>query len=173
MSLQSVGTWAKGPNNPAFGKDALNATIPQVREPLYVVRDPHSGTVGAATGGQLVGGSPDGHNTFPLLAILPAIYPEWLGDRSFAEAHGTRFPYVAGAMANGITTTEIVIAMAKAGMMGFFGAAGLPPQRVEAALDELQRELGDRLPWGSNLIHSPNEPHLEESIADLYIRRGV
>ncbi len=29
------------------------------------------------------------------------------------------------------------------------------------------------LPWGANLIHSPNEPALEEAVADLYLRRGV
>jgi len=173
MSLQPVGTWAQGSLPPAFSANNLLDVVPRIREPLFILRDPASGVVGAATGGQLIGGAPDGRSSFPVLAVLPALYPEWLGDRSFGEVHGTRFPYVAGAMANGITTTRIVIAMAKAGMMGFFGAAGLPPQRVDAALEELQRELGDRLPWGSNLIHSPNEPELEERIADLYIRRGV
>ena len=29
------------------------------------------------------------------------------------------------------------------------------------------------LAWGANLIHSPNEPAIEERVADLYIRRGV
>jgi NAD(P)H-dependent flavin oxidoreductase YrpB (nitropropane dioxygenase family) len=104
---------------------------------------------------------------------LAPIYPEWLGDPSFNAAHGTRFAYVTGAMANGIATTQIVIEMSRAGMLGFFGAAGLSRPRVEAAIDELQRELGDGTPWGSNLIHSPHEPKLEEAVSDLYIERGV
>jgi PfaD family protein len=29
------------------------------------------------------------------------------------------------------------------------------------------------MPWGANLIHSPNEPELEAAVADLYVRRGV
>ena len=33
---------------------------------------------------------------------LPPVYPEWLGDRTFQESHGVRFPYVMGSMANGI-----------------------------------------------------------------------
>src|SRR6202012_407319 len=41
------------------------------------------------------------------------------------------------------------------------------------AIDELSAALGDELPWGVNLIHSPNEPALEERVADLLIRRGV
>jgi NAD(P)H-dependent flavin oxidoreductase YrpB (nitropropane dioxygenase family) len=69
------------------------------------------------------------------MATLPALYPEWLGDRSFLEVHNLRFPYIAGAMANGIATTDIVIAMAKAGMLGFFGSAGLTLDKVIAALD--------------------------------------
>ncbi|MFT5443724.1 MAG: trans-AT polyketide synthase/acyltransferase/oxidoreductase domain-containing protein, partial [Myxococcota bacterium] len=82
-----------------------------------------------------------------------------------------------GAMANGIASTRLVIAMARAGFLGFFGAAGLGPATVEEALDELERELGTAdnggLPWGANLIHSPNEPAIEERVADLYIRKGV
>ena len=114
-----------------------------------------------------------GSSSFPLVGQLPALYPEWLGSRAFQEVHWTRFAYIAGAMANGIATTELVIAMAEAGMLGFFGSAGLTRDRVEGALDELSTRLGDRLPWGMNLIHSPNEPDLEAAIAELYIRRGV
>jgi PfaD family protein len=109
----------------------------------------------------------------PLLGALPSLYPEWLGDRSFAEVHRVRFPYVVGEMANGITTVRMVVAMAEAGMVGFFGAGGLSFPRVEQAIDELTAALGSRLPWGVNLIHSPNEPSLEERVAELLIRREV
>ena len=109
-----------------------------------------------------------------MLGLLPPLYPEWLGDRSFAETHHTRFAYVAGAMANGIASTRLVIEIARGGGLGFFGAAGLSLARVEAAIDELARTLDpERLPWGANLIHSPAEPALEEAVADLYLRRGV
>ena len=108
------------------------------------------------------------------IAVLPPLYPEWLGDRSFCEVHGIRFPYVSGAMANGIATTELVVKMAKAGMLGFFGAAGLTPARVSAALDELESTLDPLgLPWGTNLIHSPAEPGLEQSVVELYLSRNV
>ena len=102
------------------------------------------------------------------------MYPEWLGDRSFTETHGTRFPYVSGEMANGIATTRLVIEMASNGYLGFFGAAGLGRDRIDLAIGEIANALGHGgAPWGSNLIHSPNEPALEEAVADLYIERGV
>lgn len=111
---------------------------------------------------------------WPVIGVLAPTYPEWLGDRAFNEAHGTRFAYVGGAMANGITTSRMVIALAEAGMLAFFGAAGLGPDVVRAALDEIATRLDPQgLPWGSNLIHSPNEPDLEQAIVDLYLAKGV
>lgn len=105
---------------------------------------------------------------------LPALYPEWLGDRGFGQAHGVRFPYVVGSMANGIASVELVCAAARAGTLAFFGAGGLAYPKVESAIDRLVATLdGEGLGWGANLIHSPNEPELEARVADLYIRKGV
>jgi trans-AT polyketide synthase/acyltransferase/oxidoreductase domain-containing protein len=170
-SLAPIGLWQQGAEPPAFDAEGLLRAATRFREPSHVVREPGDGRLGVAFSGSVAPGTPG--QGLPLLASLPALYPEWLGDRSFLEVHGVRFPYVAGAMANGITTPAIVIAMGRAGMLGFFGAAGLHPERVEAALDEIQRALGPETPFGSNLIHSPNEPDLEEALVDLYLRRGV
>ena len=68
---------------------------------------------------------------------------------------------MSGAMANGIGSVEIVEAMARAGFLGVFGSAGLPLVAIERALDRIERSLGDRLPFGMNLIHSPGEPEHE------------
>jgi PfaD family protein len=168
--LVPVAAWRAGAALPAMGSRELGAAIARFREPVHVVRDGASGRIGLGFGGEVLA---HGQGTHALLATLPALYPEWLGDRSFCEVHRVRFPYVAGEMANGIATTRLVIAAARAGMIGFFGAAGLGFERVEKAVDELARTLGDELPWGVNLIHSPNEAALEERVADLLIRRGV
>ncbi len=104
--------------------------------------------------------------------FVPAVLPGNLGDASFRADLGLRCAYVSGAMANGIGSADIVEEMARAGMLGFFGAAGLSPGRVESAIDRLQRSV-PHLPHGFNLIHSPNEPELEQAIVDLYLRHGV
>lgn len=140
--------------------------IARIREPVHVTREPSDGRIGLAFNGQIG----DGEHAW--LGTLPPLYPEWLGDRTFGEVHGTRFPYIAGAMANGIGTTAIVIAMARAGALGFYGAAGLPVARVAKAVDEVQAAVPD-LPYGFNLIHSPQEPHAEAAVVDLYLKRGV
>ena len=169
--LSPVGHWRPGSSRPVFDPSELALLLAQIREPVHVVRDAARARIGLAAGGAVTTTAVQGDS--PLLATLPAIYPEWLGDRSFCEVHGVRFPYVAGEMANGITTTRMCIAMAEAGMVGFFGAGGLGYPRVEEAVDELVAKLGNRLPWGVNLIHSPNEAALENRVADLLIRKGV
>ena len=156
------------PSWPVFGGHELLTMMADVRRPTYVVQSTHGNRIGLALE------APHSTSDTQTIAVLPPLYPEWLGDRSFCEVHGTRFPYVTGAMANGIATTELVISMAKAGMLGFFGAAGLTPHRVSAALDTLQAALDPLgLPWGTNLIHSPAEPGLEQSVVELYLSRGV
>lgn len=103
---------------------------------------------------------------------FPALKAEHLGDESFRRDHRLRYAYVAGAMANGIASTQLVAAMANAGMLSFFGAAGLDLERIEAAIDELARAIPGA-PYGFNLIHSPNEPELEAQVVNLYLRRGI
>ncbi len=113
-----------------------------------------------------------GQTTLSLCGYAPPLPPENLGDPHFTKLLGLRFPYVAGAMANGITSVRMVEAAARAGMIGFFGAAGLPPAEVETAVSALQQSLGD-LPFGMNLIHSPGDAALEQAIVDLYLKKKV
>ena len=107
-------------------------------------------------------------------AFAPPCALEDLGDRGFCRDHGLIYPYVSGAMANGIGSVEIVEAMGRAGMLGIYGAAGLSLSTVESAIDRLENSLGlEGIPYGFNLIHSPNDPELESSLVNLYLRRGV
>ncbi len=150
----------------AFSPAALTAACARIREPLTVVRER------GADGAGRIGVSFEPAADAETLGTLPPMYPEWLGDRGFNEAHGTRFAYCTGAMANGIATVEVVVAAARAGCLGFFGAAGLLPDRVVAAVDRLQTELGE-VPFGVNLIHSPQEPRVEAEVAEMLVARGV
>jgi trans-AT polyketide synthase/acyltransferase/oxidoreductase domain-containing protein len=109
-----------------------------------------------------------------LLAVLPPMYPEWLGERGFAAAHGVRFPYVIGEMARGIATARMTVEGVRAGGMAFFGSAGLDLAAVEAGVREIQDALGrDAGGWGANLIHNVQDDELELATVDLFHRLGV
>jgi trans-AT polyketide synthase/acyltransferase/oxidoreductase domain-containing protein len=49
----------------------------------------------------------------------------------------------------------------------------LTPGTVEANLNTIKSALTKGESWGSNLIHSPNEPSLEEAVVDLYFKHEV
>jgi PfaD family protein len=151
--------------------ETLLRVIRQVREPLAILAL-EDGRRTIASGG--ISREMEAGRGYEVVGLLPAIYPEWLGDRSFTEEHGCRFAYVVGEMARGIATTDMVIAAAQAGFMGFFGSAGLPVPEVAAALDRIQGALGtEALNWGANLIHSPQETEVERAIVDLFLDRRV
>ena len=108
----------------------------------------------------------------PVAGHAPPVLPEHLGDIALCADLGIRYPYLGGSMAKGISSVAMVEALGSAGMLGFFGAAGLAPAAVEEAIDQLASSPGDA-PRGFNLIHSPHEPTLEETLSRLYIRKGV
>lgn len=131
-----------------------------------------SATIGTSASNTAQANNVVAGQTLPLYAYVPALRPEQLGDRSFCARHGIRYAYVSGSMANGIASTELVMSMAQHGCLGFYGSAGLSPDRVEGAIVQLQEKLG-QLPFGCNLINSPNDPNLERAIADIFIRTKV
>lgn len=171
MTLPAL-SWTATTEQARFTAPSLIDAARRCREACVVV-ERADGSVGVGFGGSLGVGAVGGER---VVGTLPPIWPEQLGDRSFTEVHGCRFPYVVGEMANGIATAEMVIAAHRAGLLGFFGAAGLPPARVEAAIDTIEAALrgaDNADSWGINLIHSPHEPDLEMDIVSLYLRRGV
>lgn len=159
--------WLPGDRPPAADADSLRHALADVRKPVVLVQT--GDDVAVAEGGSISWDVPDG---LPVCAILPPQHPSALGDPSFCDDHGLRFPYVTGAMANGIASAEIVEAIGSAGMLAFFGAAGLSLDRIETAIVRIKQNLGNR-PFGFNLIHSPGEQAHESATVDLYLRHGV
>jgi PfaD family protein len=149
----------------------LRTCLGHLSQPVVFVRT-DEGLHLAVGGTGVLGPTQNGSGSYPIAAYLPPISLRNLGDQSFCRDHGLRYPYLAGAMANGIGSVEIVEAMSRAGMLGFFGAAGLSIEAIDAAITRLQNDLGDA-PYGLNLIHSPNEPGYEAATVDLYLKRGV
>ena len=103
-------------------------------------------------------------------AVVPACRPENLGDTGFCRTHKLKYAYVGGSMANGISSTQLAEAFGRAGMLGFYGAAGQPIEEIEKAIARLENA---DYTYGFNLIHSPSDPALETALVDLYLRRGV
>ena len=166
------GWWTKGDAEPERGDHAVRSAILRMTQPVNLLNLDGQlaiGRGGVVTIGKKITPKP---GVFPLYAYAPPLHPENLGDPQFKKTYNLRFAYIAGAMANGITSVEMVEKTGRAGMVGFFGAAGLSLDQIEAAIDRLQETLKD-IPFGFNLINSPNDPELEAAVVQLYLKRGI
>lgn len=167
-----AGWWIPGKTEPVHGDHNVRAAILKVAQPVFLLN--LDGLIGVGHGGQAV----IGHDAQPepealeLTAYASPIHPQNLGDPTFKDTHRLRYAYVVGAMANGITSVKMVKEAGQAGMLGFFGSAGLTLNDIETAIDQLQQGP-NHVPFGFNLIHSPHDPDLELSVVELYLRRGI
>lgn len=140
----------------------------QITLPLYIAeQDGQPVLVPAQTGSSALSRG----DLLPFTAMVSPVPLTSLGDADFCRDHRLLYPYIGGSMAKGISSVTMVKAFGAAGMLGFYGAAGLPLSTVERAIIEL-KEAGE-ISFGCNLIHSPQEPELESALVELYLRYGV
>jgi trans-AT polyketide synthase, acyltransferase and oxidoreductase domains len=156
--------WSGPASSLIFDEEGMRAALLRLDQPVFIVEA--QGRIGVTHQGELCPGSGN------CLAVSWPVSLEQLGDPSFRGFYGTRLSYSSGAMAQGIASVEMVVALGKAGMLGSFGAAGMVPPRLEAAIQKIQAALPDG-PYAFNLIHSPHEEAMERSAVDLYLRYGV
>ncbi|MGJ7908314.1 PfaD family polyunsaturated fatty acid/polyketide biosynthesis protein [Actinopolyspora sp. H202] len=149
-------------SGPRADPAGINAVLGELDKPCYVIRT-HEGPA--------VCDEPVADDSRIVAAIGP-LPAERLGSPRFRADHGVRYAYVGGAMAGGIAQEDFVIALARAGFLGSFGAAGLLPDRIERALRRFAAEIPG-LPYAVNLIHSPSEEALERQTVELLLRHGV
>lgn len=170
---QTLGTWTGNASSIRTSPADVRQALHDIRASVTLIH--HQQQLAIATGGTIRIGDDDASDTgstFPLLGYAPLLSPRQLGDPTFCADHRIDFPYMTGSMANGIASVELVEAIAKAGMLGAYGAAGQRIEVIEAAIDRLQESVSDRT-FAFNLIHSPNEPAHEMRVVELYLKRGI
>jgi trans-AT polyketide synthase, acyltransferase and oxidoreductase domains len=143
----------------AFDPVSIQQHLLQLHQPCYIV--PQGDQIGVT--------QQPGEGA---IAVLPALSWQQLGDPSFRAFHGVSYAYSTGAMAGGIASAELVIALGKYGILGSFGAGGVPAPRLEAAINRIQQAIPHG-PYAFNLIHSPSEPAMERGSVEMFLKYGV
>ncbi|MCF2150587.1 PfaD family polyunsaturated fatty acid/polyketide biosynthesis protein [Desmonostoc muscorum LEGE 12446] len=162
--------WKGSLESISFEQEAIKNKLMVLDKPCYVVKV--AGKIGVTNEGYL---SPTDNTTttqIELLTFAPPVRIQQLGDPNFLSFHGVKYAYTTGAMAGGIASEEMVIALGKAQILSSFGAGGLSPDRLEAAINKIQQALPQG-PYAFNLIHSPSEPAIERRAVDLYLKYQV
>ena len=96
-----------------------------------------------------------------------------LGSEYYKKAYGVQFAYASGGMYKAISSTQLVIKMARAGFMSYYGTGGVGFDTIEEAIQDIQQALGKQTPFGMNIIHDLNHPQNESKLIDLYLRYGI
>ena len=151
----------------AFTIEDIQAKLQQTHLPCYVMKD-FKGRIGVSNGGALVS---EGRG-LEVLATVQALPADKLGDPTFLADYKLDRAYKTGAMANGIASADLVVAIGRKNMLGSFGAAGLVPARIQTAIEQIQRELPTQT-YACNLIHSPVEAALESGAIQLFLDNKV
>ncbi len=155
-----------------FEHTELAEALKDLNQPCYLVSHSEKGLGVSHQADIVIPAYQVSDHQYPVSAFAPALGTESLGDSNFRRVHKVKYAYYAGAMANGIASEELVIALGQAGILCSFGAAGLIPDRVESAIRRIQRALPDG-PYAFNLIHSPSEPALEWGCVELYVKHQI
>lgn len=101
------------------------------------------------------------------------IDPGRLGHSEFRAEYGVKYAYTAGAMYKAIASEALVVALAKAGLIGYFGTGGLTVARIDAAIESIKSQVTESQSFGMNLLYNPGQPDLESQTVDLFFSRGI
>lgn len=103
--------------------------------------------------------------------VIPNLTAENFGDEAFKKNYGLKYALYGGAMANGIASVEMVIALGKAGCMGSYGSGGMRLEEVAQAIRRIKAEL-DGKPYMINMLSNRN-PQAELELAKLLVEESV
>ncbi|WP_414576447.1 PfaD family polyunsaturated fatty acid/polyketide biosynthesis protein [Anabaena sp. CCY 9402-a] len=162
--------WQGSLDTLAFDEIGIQSKLLNLHKPCYIVRIKEK--IGVSNNGYWSHSKNGKTEEIELLIAVPPLTSQQLGDANFLSFHNVKYAYTAGAMAHGIASEELVIALGKEGILSSFGAGGLAPARVETAINRIQQALPQG-PYAFNLLHSPSEPAIERRVVDLYLKYQV
>lgn len=96
-----------------------------------------------------------------------------LGSAHFRRDYGLTYAYLSGAMYRGIASKEMVVAMGRAGLLGFLGTGGMDLEQIRADIGFIQQQLQPHQAYGMNLIAQVADDAMERATVALYLELGV
>lgn len=96
-----------------------------------------------------------------------------LGNSDFLSHYNVKHAYVAGAMYKGIASVDLVVAMAKRGLLAFLGTGGMKNSRIEDSIQSIKSQLGEPAVFGMNMLANFERPDKEFELIQLYLKHGI
>lgn len=102
---------------------------------------------------------------------LPNLTAKDFGDAEFKKTYGLKYALYGGSMANGIASSDMAIALGKAGCMGSYGSGGMRLDIVEKEIDKMKEALQGKT-YMVNMLSNRNA-EMEMKLAKLLVEKEV
>ncbi len=122
------------------------------------------------TGGEMTVSTEKPENE-TVLFQMPNLTAKDFGDAEFKKTYGLQYALYGGAMANGIASADMVIALGRAGCMGSYGSGGQRLEVVEKEIDKIKAAL-DGKPYMINMLSNRNL-QMEMDLAKMLVEKEV
>ncbi|MBI9049266.1 MAG: PfaD family polyunsaturated fatty acid/polyketide biosynthesis protein [Anaerolineaceae bacterium] len=167
MINKAINFWFGSQDSLYQNAEDIKECLLSYQQPVYVITD----GIQSFSNEGVISSQPDSGGK-PLTAMLSPIQENQFGSQSFLKDYGVNWAVYLGAMANAITSVEMVVAAGKAGILASFGAAGLSMAKLEESILAIKAALPNG-PFACNLINNIYEPIIEEQTVALYLKHQV
>lgn len=167
--INHIGTWVGSESEITTKQDEIRDILMDLNSPCFILDIQNQ--IGASRSGEIVPLREE-MSGIPAISLLRPMSPAYFGNPGFQAHHGVKYSYMAGSMANAISNERFVTTLGKSGYLASFGAGGVSPNRLREAINTIQNQLPQG-PYAFNLIHSPQEPVMEQTAVDYYLQHQV
>ena len=101
------------------------------------------------------------------------INAQTLGCTEFKKKHSLQYAYVAGGMYRGVASKEMVVRMANAGFLSFFGSGGFKLHEIEEAIEYIKKHSVKDSVFGINFLHNHFVSEKDDEIIDLLLKHEI
>ena len=96
-----------------------------------------------------------------------------LGSSDFKNQYGVKYAYTSGGMYRGIASKELVVTMAKSGMLSFLGTGGMSIEEIDDNIQFIKNELNPDQNYGMNFLHNLTNPKMEMETIELFMKNDI
>ena len=96
-----------------------------------------------------------------------------MGSEILRKEYGVKYAYFVGGMHKGISSKEMIVRLSNAGILGFYGASGLPLEKVKCDLQFIIQSLSPGQTFGVNIKHQIHSPSRDENLIPLLLEKSV
>lgn len=96
-----------------------------------------------------------------------------LGNAEFKKANGLQYAYLCGPMYCNISSSKMVVELAKAGMLGFLGTDGCKVEQIKKEISIIHNSLEQNEAFGVSITWNPNQEETESELIQLCINENI